>query len=154
MKGLRMTMRRVRSNLPLLGFIGIASCTSLAPLVDRQATAPELPGFGVVQMTVTTSVPAARQWFLQGVEQAYAFNEREAVRAFKAALAQDPRCALCAWGVAWQLGPNINAVEREDLHEALRYARLAQSLASGATPLEQALIEAMVVRYDDDGGAP
>jgi hypothetical protein len=144
---------RARLSLPALAVVA-ACATTPAPLVDPQATAPELTGFGVARMNVTTSVPAARQWFLQGVEQAYAFNEREAVRAFKAALAQDPRCALCAWGVAWQLGPNINAVEREDLHEALRYARLAQSLASGATPLEQALIEAMVVRYDDDGGAP
>jgi tetratricopeptide (TPR) repeat protein len=148
-----MEKRHFRSHLPLLGVFVIASCAGLAPLVDRQATAPELPGFGVVQMTVTTNDPAARQWFLQGVQQAYAFNEREAVRAFKAALAQDPQCAACAWGVAWQLGPNINAVERGDLSEALRYARLAQSVAGSATPLERALIEAMLVRYADEGSA-
>ncbi len=142
-----------RSHLALLGVVVIASCASFAPLVDRQATAPELPGFGVVQMTVTTDVPAARRWFLQGVQQAYAFNEEEAVRSFKAALAQDPQCAACAWGVAWQLGPNINAPERGDLSEALRYARLAQSMAGKATPLERALIDAMVVRYADDGNA-
>ena len=35
----------------------------VAPLVDRQATAPELPGFGVVQMTVTTNVPASPRRF-------------------------------------------------------------------------------------------
>jgi tetratricopeptide (TPR) repeat protein len=149
-----MNTRHFRSHLPLLGVVVIASCAGLAPLVDRQATAPELPGFGVVQMTVTTDVPAARHWFLQGMEQAYAFNEREAVRSFKAALAQDPQCAACAWGVAWQLGPNINAVERGDLREALRYARLAQSMAGNATPLERALIDAMVVRYADEGIAP
>jgi hypothetical protein len=56
--------------------------------------------------------------------------------------------------VAWQLGPNINAVERGDLREALRYARLAQSLAGNATPTERALIDAMVVRYADEGNAP
>lgn len=121
------------------------------PLVDPHATAPELPGFGSVRTTVTTDSPAARRDFLQGMQQAYAFNEREAVRSFKAALAQDPQCAACAWGVAWQLGPNINAVERGDLREALRYARHAQGLAAKATPLERALIEAMVVRYADDG---
>ena len=148
-----MNMRRFRSRLLLLGVVAVASCASLAPLVDPKATAPELPGFGVVQMTVTTSVPAARQWYLQGMQQAYAFNEREAVRSFKAALAQDAQCAACAWGVAWQLGPNINAVERGDLSEALRYARLAQSMAGNATPLERALIDAMVVRYADSGNA-
>jgi len=140
-----------RSHLLLLGVFVIASCAGLAPVVDRQATAPELPGFGVVQMAVTTNIPTARQWFLQGMQQAYAFNEREAVRSFKAALAQDSQCAACAWGVAWQLGPNINAVERGDLSEALRYARLAQSAAGNATPLERALIDAMVVRYADAG---
>src|SRR4051794_360594 len=146
-----MKTRHFRSPLALFGVIVIAACATLAPLVDRQATAPELPGFGVVQMTVTTSVPAARQWFVHGMQQAYAFNEREAVRSFKAALAQDAQCAACAWGVAWQLGPNINAVERGDLSEALRYARLAQSMAAHATPLERALINAMEVRYADAG---
>ena len=149
-----MQLRHFCSRLALFGGVVIASCASLAPLVDRQATAPELPGFGVAQMAVTTNVPAARHWFVQGMEQAYAFNEREAVRSFKAALAQDPQCAACAWGVAWQLGPNINAVERGDLREALRYARLAQSMAGNATPLERGLIDAMVVRYADEGNAP
>lgn len=144
---------RFRSYLVLLGVLVINSCASPAPQVDRQATAPELPGYGVVQMTVSTDVPAARMWFLQGIQQAYAFNEREAVRSFKAALAQDPRCAACAWGVAWQLGPNINAVERGDLREASRYARLAKSMAGSATPLERALIDAMVVRYPDERDA-
>jgi tetratricopeptide (TPR) repeat protein len=148
-----MTTRHYRSRLSLLGIMVVAACAGVAPPVDREATAPELPGFGVVQMTVTTNVPAARQWYLQGVQQAYAFNEREAVRSFKKALAQDAQCAACAWGVAWQLGPNINAVERGDMSEAVRYARLAQSLAGKATPLERELIEAMVVRYAKGGDA-
>lgn len=147
-----MNMRLFRSHLTLAGVVFVAACAGLAPLVDRQATAPELPGFGVVRMTVTTSVPAARQWFLHGMQQAYAFNEREAVRSFKAALAQDAQCAACAWGVAWQLGPNINAVERGDLGEAARYARLAQSAAGDVTSFERALIDAMVMRYADAGG--
>ena len=52
-------------------------------------------------------------------------KEIEAVRAFKAALALDPTCALCAWGVAWQLGPIINTPARGDLREAQRYTALA-----------------------------
>jgi hypothetical protein len=152
-KGLSMDGRRTGRPVALVGALAVCACAGLAPLVDRDAKAPELTGFGTVRMTVTTDVPAARRWFLQGVEQAYAFNEREAVRAFKAALAQDPRCAACAWGVAWQLGPNINNVERSEAAEARRYARLAQSLAANATPLERALIDAMAVRYADDGRA-
>ena len=33
---------------------------------------------------------------MQGVLQAYTFNETEAARMFKAALAQDPSCVMCA----------------------------------------------------------
>jgi hypothetical protein len=64
--------------LPLVGIAVLAACAGLAPLVEREATTPELPGFGSVQVAVTTDVPAARRWFPQGMQQAYAFNEREA----------------------------------------------------------------------------
>ena len=40
---------------------------------------------------------------------------------------------MCSWGVAWQLGPNINAVNRGDMTEARRYAALALRLASAVT---------------------
>jgi tetratricopeptide (TPR) repeat protein len=87
------------------------------------------------------------------VLQAYAFDEREAVRQFKAALAADPQCAMCAWGVAWQLGPNINAPMRGDLKEARRYIAHAQRHADRGTPRERALIDAMALRYRDDPAA-
>ena len=84
---------------------------------------------------------------MRGVLQAYAFNEVEAVRMFKAALAQDPRCAMCAWGVAWQLGPNINDTSRARVPQALPYLELALQHAATATPRERALIEALALRY-------
>ena len=79
--------------------------------------------------------------------QAYAFNEFEAVRAFKAALAQDPDCAMCAWGVAYQLGPNINATDRGDLTEALRYVDYAKRHAENSSARDRALIDALALRY-------
>ena len=121
---------------------------ALGPLqVDRSARAPVLAGFGHGEMSITTQSIEARRWFEQGMEQAYAFNEFEAVRTFKAALAQDPSCAMCAWGVAYQLGPNINATARGDLTEALRYVDLAVRLSTNATPRERGLIEALALRY-------
>lgn len=127
--------------------LALCAC-ALGPLqVDRSATAPALTGFGQSRMAVTTVSPAARGLFEQGMEQAYAFNEFEAVRAFKAALALDPACAMCAWGVAWQLGPNINAVERGDLSEALRYVDHARRHADGLPPRDRALIDALALRY-------
>ncbi|MEO6277062.1 hypothetical protein [Roseateles sp.] len=69
------------------------------------------------------------------------------MRSFKAALAADPDCALCAWGVAWQLGPNINGPDRGDLTEAKRYVDLAVRLRANASPSERELIDAMALRY-------
>lgn len=114
---------------------------------DRSARAPRLDGFGTATLTVASLSTPARAWFAQGMEQAYAFNEVEAVRSFKAALAQDPGCAMCAWGVAWQLGPNINASERGDLSEARRYADYAQAHGQALPARERELIEAMRLRY-------
>jgi len=125
----------------------LSSCALFPFEPDLGARAPALEGFGRLDRPITTRVDGARHWFNQGMLQAYAFNEVEAVRAFKAALAQDPTCAICAWGVAWQLGPNINATERGDLTEALRYVGLAQRNAQGATPRERALIDALALRY-------
>jgi tetratricopeptide (TPR) repeat protein len=129
----------------------LLSACALGPLQpDLTARAPELTGFGDVQWPITTTSPAAQRWFGQAVLQAYAFNEVEAVRMFKAALAQDPRCAMCAWGVAWQLGPNINNTRRSGVPEALRYLDLALRHAAAptaTTPRERALIDALALRY-------
>ncbi|MEO7335621.1 MAG: hypothetical protein ABIV63_03480 [Caldimonas sp.] len=99
-------------------------------------------------MRVTTGSDTARRLFHAGVLQAYAFNEKEAVRQFKAALAVDPTCSMCAWGVAWQLGPNINAQERGDLAEARQYIDYALRHAQNASARERALISTMAVRYE------
>jgi hypothetical protein len=124
------------------------SACALGPLQpDLAARAPDLLGFGDVQMPITTTSAAARRWFTQGVLQAYAFNEAEAVRMFKAAIAQDPRCALCAWGVAWQLGPNINNRSRGKVPEALRYLDLALRHSAELPAQERALIDALALRY-------
>ena len=125
----------------------LAACASGPLTPDMQARAPLLSGFGALDINITTTAPAARQRFNDAVLQAYAFNETEAIRMFKAALAQDPGCAMCAWGVAWQMGPIINNPERGDLREALRYLDLALRHSAGTTPREQALIQAMALRY-------
>jgi tetratricopeptide (TPR) repeat protein len=131
----------------IAGLALLASCALLPFTPDRGAKAPLLEGYGRLDTHATTSVPAARDTFRGAMLQAYAFNEVEAVRMFKAALALDPQCALCAWGVAWQLGPNINAPARGDLAEPLRFLDYALRHQDGATPRERALIEAMAIRY-------
>ena len=46
--------------------------------------------------------------FDQGMLHTYGFNTVEGIRNFEACLEEDPRCAMCHWGVAYANGPNIN----------------------------------------------
>jgi tetratricopeptide (TPR) repeat protein len=139
--------RSPRHLVASLALLAVGAC-AVGPLEpDRAARAPALTGFGDLQVPITTRSPAAQHWFTQGVLQAYAFNEAEAVRMFKAALAQDPDCAMCAWGVAWQLGPNINDTDRSRAPEALRFLDIALRHAAAGTPRERQLIDAMALRY-------
>jgi tetratricopeptide (TPR) repeat protein len=128
-----------------------AALLACATRAEAPAAAPRLEGFGHVEWRVSTGDAAAQELFQRGLLQLYAFNQVEAARAFMAALTRDARCAMCAWGVAMALGPNINAVERGDLSEARRYAALARDRARDATPLERTLIAAVVERYGEDG---
>lgn len=136
----------LRSSATIFAAASLAACTLwLEP--DRSARAPRLDGFGTLAMPITAVQPDARDLFQRGMLQTYAFNDEEAARAFKAALALEPTCAMCAWGVAHALGPNINAPDRGDLSEARRYIRYAQRHAGAITPRERALIDAMAARY-------
>src|ERR1044071_1101967 len=71
----------------------------------------------------------ARAWFAQGVRLIWAFDEAEAVRAFRQAQRLDPNCALCFFGEAWARGPTINLQPRTDQLVAARTAaQRAQAL--------------------------
>ncbi|MDN3922433.1 hypothetical protein [Roseateles violae] len=126
----------------------LAAACGIAPLQpDRQARAPRLDGFGTATLAVQSPSAEARQLFAQGMGQAYGFNEREAQRSFKAALALDPDCAMCAWGVAWQMGPNINWTERQGVKDALPYLDHALRRAATLPPRDRELIGALALRY-------
>ena len=143
-------MHRLRiastSMAALAVLLALGSCASVF-VPDRDARAPALEGYGSVSMPVTTAVPEARELFLRGMQQTYAFNETEAARAFRAALARDPECAMCAWGVALAAGPNINNTDRGDLDDARQHLLWAKRHLANATPRERALIQALSDRY-------
>lgn len=113
------------------------------------STAPPLfDTFGDLHRDVGTRVPEAQRYFDQGLRLAYGFNHEAAARAFAEAERLDPKCAMCAWGQALVLGPNINLPMSPDLAaDATMFATRAQSLAAGAKPADRALIEALVKRY-------
>lgn len=128
-----------------LAALGACALTQLQP--DLTARAPRIDGFGATTMVMSSPSAEAQRLFRQGMAQAYGFNDQEAVRAFKAALAQDPECVMCAWGVAWQLGPNINRARNGSMAEAARYVAYAKQRAGKATVLERGLIDALERRY-------
>ncbi len=105
--------------------------------------------------TVTTSSRSAQTWFDRGLNWTYAFNHEEAARCFERAAAEDPDCASAYWGLAYALGPNYNKpwefFDPDDLRSTVRRthqaAVAAAEHASAASPVEQALIEALRLRY-------
>jgi tetratricopeptide (TPR) repeat protein len=97
---------------------------------------------------VTARNPLAQRYFDQGLRLAWAFNHGEAVRAFEEAERQDSSCAMCAWGVAYALGPNINmGMDSASGVKAWRAISRARSGAGKVSPRERALIEALAARY-------
>jgi len=60
----------------------------------------------------------------------------------------DPRCAMCLWGQALVLGPNINLPMDPLLAaQATDLATRAVGLSANARPADRALIEALGLRY-------
>jgi len=114
--------------------------------------APLLEGIGPVDFPLSSSVPAARAYFNQALTFAYGFNHAEAARSFREAARLDPDCGICWWGVALAHGPNINkAMDETDVAPAWEASREALARRDGASPLEQALIDAAATRYSADG---
>jgi hypothetical protein len=71
--------------------------------------APELlEGLGDHRRPIATASSEAQRYFDQGLALIYGFNHDAAIRSFDYALSLDPACAMCAWGKATALGPNIN----------------------------------------------
>ena len=97
---------------------------------------------------ITTDSDLAQRYFDQGLIFAYGFNHSEAERAFLEAARLDPECAMCYWGAALVLGPNINALmEDEALPKAYERVQKALELSSRTSAKEQAYIRALSKRY-------
>jgi tetratricopeptide (TPR) repeat protein len=125
---------------------------------ETTATAPPaialMDNLGDHRHPITTDSETAQAYFDQGLNLAFGFNHLLAMQSFQAALEHDPECAMCYWGIAWVLGPNINAaMDPAAMPQAWEAVQQAQALAADATPAEQAYIEALAARYSDDSSA-
>ena len=153
------TMITRRTLLPLLAAqlaLLLSACDpvlketgSVAPAAGSDAL-PLFETFGDLHHDIGTRVPAAQRYFDQGLRMTYGFNHEAAGRAFAEAERLDPRCAMCAWGQALVLGPNINlAMDPAQAKDATALAARAVALAANARPVDQALIRALQARYAD-----
>ena len=133
-----------------------AELSAASPAPSFADTEPPLwSGLGSITYKITTANENAQAYFDQGLRLAYAFNHGEAQRAFRKAERLDPDCAMCFWGEALVLGPNINLPMQEDAAApAYAAAQRAKALAGKATAREQALIGAVATRYASDPTAP
>lgn len=128
----------------------LAGACSTASTDDRalERKAPLLEGLGDHHHEVHTRSDLAQTYFDQGLILSYGFNHAEAARSFREATRHDSECAMCWWGLALVLGPNINApMDPENNAEAWSAVQKALDLSAGGHPLERAYIEALATRY-------
>lgn len=129
-------------------------------LVAR-AGAPLFAGMGSHEHAITTVSPEAQLYFNQGLVIDFAFNHAESARSFRAAQTLDPDCAMCFWGEALALGPNINVTSNgkaimsdEERQKAYAAIQRAVALKDGVSEVERDYIEALAVRYNGDPSTP
>lgn len=114
-------------------------------------TPPLFNDLGTLQFKISTTNAKAQAYFNQGLRLTYGFNHAEAARAFREAQQLDPQCAMCFWGEALVLGPNINMpMMPEAQAPALAALQRAVERSAGASEVERALIGALAKRYSAD----
>ena len=118
---------------------------------SASARTPLYENLGSLHHTVTTESEKAQQYFDQGLRLTYAFNHDEAIKSFKQALTHDSTCAMCYWGIAYALGPNINLpMDSSVVRPAWDASYNAVRLSVNVSPKERAYIDALSKRYSAD----
>ena len=112
---------------------------------------------GSYRRAISTANQDAQTWFDRGLMWCYAYNHEEAVRCFQKVVEHDPTCLMGYWGIGYAAGPNYNKEWKYFADEDLRltlstcHDALEQGLRylAGATEVEQALLQALVSRYQN-----
>ncbi|MBH0183328.1 MAG: tetratricopeptide repeat protein [Nitrospira sp.] len=147
----------------VIGFATAALLACTAPSLATEATTvsvsekshsdtvPLYTNLGSHHKRISTKVPAAQQYFDQGLRLVYGFNHAEAIRSFARAAELDPNCAMCYWGIALAYGPHVNApMDAASGVAAYAAVQTALSLQSHAAVPERAYIKALAQRYEAD----
>lgn len=122
-----------------------------------RAGAPLFDGMGNHDHPITTKDPDAQRYFNQGLVIDFAFNHAESARSFRAAQTLDPECAMCYWGEALALGPNINVTSNgkvvmsdDERTSAFAAVQKALALRDTVSEAERDYIDALAIRYNGD----
>lgn len=146
-----MTIRPIRSGYVALVLVLGPRLLGAAAADEPRPGIPPTPlyeNLGSLHHAITTRSPQAQRYFDQGLRLVYAFNHEEAIRAFEEAARLDPEAAMAYWGIAYALGPNINApMDRGAVRPADEAARRAAALVDKVGDRERAYIEALAKRY-------
>ena len=118
---------------------------------EAEAFPPLWEGLGASTLPITSRSALAKLYFDQGLRLMHGFNHAEAVASFRAAQDYDSECALCLWGEALALGPNINApMDPADYPRAFEAAYEAVRVAEAhGSDFEKALTQALTYRYEE-----
>ena len=153
-------MKTFRRTLPVgffvLTIVALAMSADEEPSIgaDAQAREPLFDNLGAWHHPITTKVPQAQRYFDQGLRLIYAFNHEEAIRSFEEAARLDPDAAMAYWGIAYALGPNINApMDRNQEGRAAGAIQQARLHGPRVSPRERAYIDALAKRYSTDADA-
>lgn len=149
------------ATLGLSGYLPRSSGVAIAHTSDSDSVhaatpinAPSVPLFdnlGNHSHTISVTNPLAQRYFDQGLILSYGFNHAEAIRSFQQAAQLEPNCAICYWGIAYVLGPNINAtMEDTAVPTAWEAIQTAIKLSQFANEKEKAYIQALAQRYTSE----
>jgi len=126
-----------------------------------RAGAPLFDGMGNHEHPITTKDPDAQRYFNQGLVIDFAFNHAESARSFRAAQTLDSECAMCYWGEALALGPNINVTSNgkvvmsdNERTSAFAAVQKAVALRDTVSEAERDYIDALAIRYNGDPTTP
>ena len=156
-------MKKIYMFLYALVFIAVVSCDNEENIQDivTKAGAPLFDGMGDHTHPITTNNKYVQRYFDQGLTIDFAFNHAESARSFRAGQTLDPNCAMCFWGEALALGPNINvtsngSVIMADQERLAAYVAIqkAVSLKNKVSEKERDFIDALATRYNGDTASP
>lgn len=147
---MKFTPKRGTAWLVLASCALAVGCSDVARVrSSHESKARLFDGMSAYHRAISTRSPDAQKYLDQAMVWMFAFNHDEAIRSFQEAARLDPDCAMAYWGIALCHGPHINnpAMTPERSTAAWEALRQARARMPHASPVEQALINALSARY-------